>query len=297
MSETDANTIIEWVQNNKETLNRTAENIFVEEIFAKRTQTVKKKEVKRQDKSVKKPWYKVVPYNNNKIVYLKGVKSVQKNNKLTSNADIFDGPEFDKQKTVWLHDLLQSNPTDKRTYTQPPAHTSPKFRDQIKDNQIFDEQQWLNDKIYTNQYAKKSYKQVQADKPNDYSYNAVKKNSYKEFEDDDLVKGIIGAFSTNASKYNSDKKSKEQDTIENVEQKETLFESLTKIFSDISPKETTKQKDEIDNKDSFEDEPIVEESIENMNIKPSDFDFKTLFVVLFIGALIGLVYFILKKKN
>ena len=283
MSETDANTIIEWVQNNKETLNRTAENIFVEEIFAKRTQTVKKKEVKRQDKSVKKPWYKVVPYNNNKIVYLKGVKSVQKNNKLTSNADIFDGPEFDKQKTVWLHDLLQSNPTDKRTYTQPPAHTSPKFRDQIKDNQIFDEQQWLNDKIYTNQYAKKSYKQVQADKPNDYSYNAVKKNSYKELEDDDLVKGIMGAFSTNASKYNSDKKSKKQ---------ETLFESLTNIFSGISPKETIKQ-----NKDSFEDESVIEESVENMNVKSSYFNFKTLFIVLFIGVLIGLIYFILKKKN
>ena len=283
MPETDANTIIEWVQNNKETLNRTAENIFVEEIFAKRTQTVKKKEVKRQDKSVKKPWYKVVPYNNNKIVYLKGVKSVQKNNKLTSNADIFDGPEFNKQKTVWLHDLLQSNPTDKRTYTQPPAHTSPKFRDQIKDNQIFDEQQWLNDKIYTNQYAKKSYKQVQADKPNDYSYNAVKKSSYKELEDDDLVKGIMGAFSTNASKYNSDKKSKKQ---------ETLFESLTNIFSGISPKETIKQ-----NKDSFEDESVIEESVENMNVKSSYFNFKTLYIVLFIGVLIGLIYFILKKKN
>ena len=39
MPETDANTIIEWVQNNKETLNRTAENIFVEEIFAKRDVT------------------------------------------------------------------------------------------------------------------------------------------------------------------------------------------------------------------------------------------------------------------
>ena len=283
MPETDANTIIEWVQNNKETLNRTAENIFVEEIFAKRTQTVKKKEVKRQDKSVKKPWYKVVPYNNNKIVYLKGVKSVQKNNKLTSNADIFDGPEFNKQKTVWLHDLLQSNPTDKRTYTQPPANISPKFRDQIKDNQIFDEQQWLNDKIYTNQYAKKSYKQVQADKPNDYSYNAVKKSSYKELEDDDLVKGIMGAFSTNASKYNSDKKSKKQ---------ETLFESLTNIFSGISPKETIKQ-----NKDSFEDESVIEESVENMNVKSSYFNFKTLYIVLFIGVLIGLIYFILKKKN
>ena len=264
MPETDANTIIEWVQNNKETLNRTAENIFVEEIFAKRTQTIKKKEVKIQDKSVKKSWYKVLPYNNNKIVYLKGIKSVQKNNKLASNTD---------------------------------AQTSPKFRDQIKNNQIFDEQQWLNDKIYTNQYAKKSYKQVQADKPNDYSYNAVKKNSYKEFEDNDLVKGIMGAFSTNASKYNSDKKSKEQNTVENVEEKETLFESLTKIFSGIFPKETTKQNSYTDNKDSFEDKPIVEESIENMNIKPSDFDFKTLFVVLFLGALIGLVYFILKKKN
>ena len=146
-------------------------------------------------------------------------------------------------------------------------------------------------------FAKKSYKQVQADKPNDYSYNAVKKNSYKEFEDNDLVKGIMGAFSTNASKYNSNKKSKKQNTIENVEEKESLFESLTKIFSGISPKEITKQKDEIDNKDSFEDEPIVEESIENMNIKPSDFDFKTLFIVLFIGALIVLIYFILKKKN
>ena len=97
--------------------------------------------------------------------------------------------------------------------------------------------------------------------------------------------------------FNSNKKSKKQNTIENVEEKESLFESLTKIFSGISPKETTKQKDEIDNKDSFEDEPIVEESIENMNIKPSDFDFKTLFVVLFIGALIGLIYFILKKKK
>ena len=297
MPETDASIIIEWVQNNKETLNKTAENIFVEEIFAKRFKAIKKREVKIQDKPVKKTWYKVLPYNNNKIGYLKGVKSVQKNNKLASNADIFDGPEFDKQKTVWLHDLLQSNPTDKRTYTQPPANISPKFRDQIKDNQIFDEQQWLNDKIYTNQYAKKSYKQVQADKPNDYSYNAVKKNSYKELEDDDLVKGIMGAFSTNASKYNSDKKSKEQNTVENVEEKETLFESLTKIFSGIFPKETTKQNSYTDNKDSFEDKPIVEESIENMNIKPSDFDFKTLFVVLFIGALIGLVYFILKKKN
>ena len=283
MPETDASIIIEWVQNNKETLNKKAENIFVEEIFAKRTQTVKKKEVKRQDKSVKKPWYKVLPYNNNKIVYLKGVKSVQKNNKLASNADIFDGPEFDKQKTVWLHDLLQSNPTDKRTYTQPPANISPKFRDQIKDNQIFDEQQWLNDKIYTNQYAKKSYKQVQADKPNDYSYNAVKKSSYKELEDDDLVKGIMGAFSTNASKYNSDKKSKKQ---------ETLFESLTNIFSGISPKETIKQ-----NKDSFEDESVIEESVENMNVKSSYFNFKTLYIVLFIGVLIGLIYFILKKKN
>ena len=36
MPETGASIIIEWVQNNKETLNRTAENIFVEEIFAKR---------------------------------------------------------------------------------------------------------------------------------------------------------------------------------------------------------------------------------------------------------------------
>ena len=250
MPETDANTIIEWVQNNKETLNRTAENIFVEEIFAKRTQTIKKKEVKIQDKSVKKSWYKVLPYNNNKIVYLKGIKSVQKNNKLASNTD---------------------------------AQTSPKFRDQIKNNQIFDEQQWLNDKIYTNQYAKKSYKQVQADKPNDYSYNAVKKNSYKELEDDDLVKGIMGAFSTNASKYNSDKKSKKQ---------ETLFESLTNIFSGISPKETIKQ-----NKDSFEDESVIEESVENMNVKSSYFNFKTLYIVLFIGVLIGLIYFILKKKN
>ena len=283
MSETDANTIIEWVQNNKETLNRTAENIFVEEIFAKRFKAIKKREVKIQDKPVKKTWYKVLPYNNNKIVYLKGVKSVQKNNKLASNADIFDGPEFDKQKTVWLHDLLQSNPTDKRTYTQPPANISPKFRDQIKDNQIFDEQQWLNDKIYTNQYAKKSYKQVQADKPNDYSYNAVKKSSYKELEDDDLVKGIMGAFSTNASKYNSDKNSKKQ---------ETLFESLTNIFSCISPKETIKQ-----NKDSFEDESVIEESVENMNVKSSYFNFKTLFIVLFIGFLIGIIYFILKKKN
>ena len=283
MPETDASIIIEWVQNNKETLNKTAENIFVEEIFAKRFKAIKKREVKIQDKPVKKTWYKVLPYNNNKIVYLKGVKSVQKNNKLASNADIFDGPEFDKQKTVWLHDLLQSNPTDKRTYTQPPANISPKFRDQIKDNQIFDEQQWLNDKIYTNQYAKKSYKQVQADKPNDYSYNAVKKSSYKELEDDDLVKGIMGAFSTNASKYNSDKKSKKQ---------ETLFESLTNIFSGISPKETIKQ-----NKDSFEDESVIEESVENMNVKSSYFNFKTLFIVLFIGVLIGLIYFILKKKN
>ena len=257
MPETDASIIIEWVQNNKETLNKTAENIFVEEIFAKRFKAIKKREVKIQDKPVKKTWYKVLPYNNNKIVYLKGVKSVQKNNKLASNADIFDGPKFDKQKTVWLHDLLQSNPTDKRTYTQPPANISPKFRDQIKDNQIFDEQQWLNDKIYTNQYAKKSYKQVQADKPNDYSYNAVKKSSYKELEDDDLVKGIMGAFSTNASKYNSDKKSKKQ---------ETLFESLTNIFSGISPKETIKQ-----NKDSFEDESVIEESVENMNVKSSYF--------------------------
>ena len=283
MPETDASIIIEWVQNNKETLNKTAENIFVEEIFAKRFKAIKKREVKIQDKPVKKTWYKVLPYNNNKIGYLKGVKSVQKNNKLASNADIFDGPEFDKQKTVWLHDLLQSNPTDKRTYTQPPANISPKFRDQIKDNQIFDEQQWLNDKIYTNQYAKKSYKQVQADKPNDYSYNAVKKSSYKELEDDDLVKRIMGAFSTNASKYNSDKKSKKQ---------ETLFESLTNIFSGISPKETIKQ-----NKDSFEDESVIEESVENMNVKSSYFNFKTLYIVLFIGVLIGLIYFILKKKN
>ncbi len=199
MSNFDLN---DWIKENKQQVHKSAENIAVEHIFKNKINEMKKKEqemVTRQP-VCQKP-FNVLPHSKD-ILYPH--KTSQPDKIIKSDIPDFKKPAFDSKKKKWLHDVINTHPYKKTSYNNVPANESPKYRDQVTDNQIFDEQKWLSDKLYTNSYNKKKYKSISSkSKSKKYSYDNVDEMDFKPLENNDLNiepdTKSMGAFTTQTS--------------------------------------------------------------------------------------------------
>jgi hypothetical protein len=199
MSNFDLN---DWIKENKQHVHKSAENIAVEHIFKNKINEMKQKEkemVSRQ--SICQKPFNVLPHSQD-ILYPH--KTSQPDKVIQSNIPDFKRPVFDSKKGKWLHDVIHTHPYKKTSYKNLEADESPKYRDQVTDNEIFDEQKWLSDKLYTNSYDKKKYKSVSSkSKSKKYNYDNVDEMDFQPLENNDLNiepdTKALGAFTTQTS--------------------------------------------------------------------------------------------------
>jgi len=199
MSDFDLN---DWIKKNKQSVHKSAENIAVEHIFKNKINEMKIKEqemVARQP-ICKKP-FNVLPYSQD-ILYPH--KTSKPDKVIQPDIPDFKRPVFDSKKGKWLHDVIHTHPYKRTSYKSIPAHKSPKYRDQVKDSEIFDEQKWLSDKLYTNSYNKKKYKSISSkSKSKKYNYDNVDEMDFKPLPNNDLNiepdTKAMGAFTTQTS--------------------------------------------------------------------------------------------------
>jgi len=197
-----------WIKENKHILHKSAENIAVEHIFKNKINEMKIKEKNMiQNKLVcKKSLIKVLPHSQ-EILY--PVDSVVSSKVVQIDSPPFKPTEFkptkfNSKKGKWLYDKIYTHPYKKSPYGIVSENKSPKYRDQVSNEQIFDEQKWLTDKLYTNKYDKKKYKNISSKtKSTKYIYDNVDEINYKPLPNNDLNIELdtkaMGAFTTNTS--------------------------------------------------------------------------------------------------
>jgi hypothetical protein len=199
MSNFDLN---DWVKANKQHVHKSAENIAVEHIFKNKINEMrqKEKEMVTRQSTCQKP-FNVLPHSQD-ILYPH--KTSQPDKVIQPDIPDFKKPVFDSNKGKWFHDVIHTHPYKKTSYKNLKADESPKYRDQVTDNEIFDEQKWLSDKLYTNSYDKKKYKSLSSkSKSKKYNYDNVDEMDFQPLENNDLNiepdTKALGAFTTQTS--------------------------------------------------------------------------------------------------